>query len=63
MKLRVFERTGGAFRIDGKPIYFGDHEIPRDLTQEQAQMVVDAGAGEFIEEAKPKKAKEPDHLK
>ena len=64
MKLRVHERSGGAFRLDGKPVYFGDYRVPQDLTQEQAQAIVDAGVGEFLQEepVKKSKAKEPDHL-
>lgn len=64
MKLRVHERSGAAFRLDGKPVYFGDYRVPEDLTQEQAQAIVDAGVGEFVAEApvKKSKAKVEDHL-
>jgi hypothetical protein len=62
MKLRVHEASGASFRLGDRIVHFGDYRIPEDLTQEEAQVVVDAGAGEFVAEAKKSKAKVEDHL-
>lgn len=64
MKLRVHQQSGPSFRHDGESIHFGDYDIPGDISEEVAQAVVAAGAGEFVEEESAKKTKksEPDHL-
>jgi hypothetical protein len=65
MKLRVHETSGASFRLGDRIVHFGDYRIPEDLTQEEAQVVADAGAGEFVADEPPaKKSKkvETDHL-